>query len=376
MVHSPVDDVNTEGTLRHEVAIANNGDTIGFAADLHAIELTRGGLVIRKSLRFTTVPISDQASSNAQQIHPLTISISGGGRFMTVEENESETFDLSTKFEFSGFDGTDPNHPEFDGEGGAFLNFGTLTLNNCDLHDNTASLDGGAITNYGMLTLNNCTIEDNVAGNLGSPGAGGGISNTDSGTMVIDGGTISKNTAVGALVGGLGFGSLPRSVGGIGGGISNSGDFRLVGVTVSGNTAGVPPAVAAGFGTQAMGGGIFNDAAVTEFNITRGTVSDNSATLGGGICNLGTMLARFVTLSGNSAALGGGIYNQGTMLLGASDVYGNSAGLSGGGAYNAPVGTFAIAETDFSTDGGTRPPNTPDDVAGNYQDQGGNTFTI
>ena len=52
-------------------------------------------------------------------------------------------------------------------EGGAIINGGNLTLNNCTLENNHADNNGGAILNVGTLTLNNCILENNYADKMG-----------------------------------------------------------------------------------------------------------------------------------------------------------------------------------------------------------------
>ncbi|WP_341525828.1 choice-of-anchor Q domain-containing protein [Nostoc sp. UHCC 0302] len=76
--------------------------------------------------------------------------------------------------------------------GGIFNDRGaTLTINNSTISDNTSDFEGGGISNYGTLTVNNSTISNNRAGVLYSS-SGGGIAN--SGTLVINNSTITGNT--------------------------------------------------------------------------------------------------------------------------------------------------------------------------------------
>ena len=66
------------------------------------------------------------------------------------------------------------------------------------------------------------------------------------------------------------------------------------------------------------------------------TVSGNSAGLGGGIFNGGTLTIANSTVSGNSASTGGGTYNDGagTETITNSTFSGNMATPSGGGIFN------------------------------------------
>ena len=119
----------------------------------------------------------------------------------------------------------------------------------------------------------------------------------------------------------------------LGGGINNSGTLTINNATVSGNATS---------SIFASGGGIYNSGTLTMNN---STVSGNTAGAGGGggIYNRGTVTISRSTISGNDVkatgnALGGGIYNKGTLTLNNSTLSGNSAiGLRG------PV-CFSLAE--------------------------------
>ncbi len=104
----------------------------------------------------------------------------------------------------------------------------------------------------------------------------------------------------------------------LGGGILNNGTLTVTNSTLSGNSAGA-------------GGGIENSGTAT---LTNSTLSGNSAInqYGGGIHNAGTLTVTNSTLSNNSAtSQGGGIYNNGTLLtVTNSTLSGNSATTAGG----------------------------------------------
>jgi hypothetical protein len=170
--------------------------------------------------------------------------------------------------------------------GGIINNFGTLTLNDSTVRENTAmgrTADGGGIfNNNGTLLLQSSTVSGNTATGTVAE-AGGGILN-NFGTLTLDNSTVSENTAMGG----------PADGGGI---FNNSGTVRLDDSTVSGNRA---------EGTIAEGGGIFNN--FGHLMLDSSTVSGNTA--------VGTLLAQ-----------GGGIFNNagtiGTVTLVESIVSGN-----------------------------------------------------
>jgi hypothetical protein len=109
------------------------------------------------------------------------------------------------------------------GLGGAIYNAGTLTVSNSTLDNNsvyhsdfdhTYSGDGGAIYNAGTLTVSNSTLDDNIASYAGQGGYGGAIFNAYRATATITGSTLTEN-----------FGA-------VGGGIYNDGVMTLSGSTV------------------------------------------------------------------------------------------------------------------------------------------------
>ena len=135
------------------------------------------------------------------------------------------------------------NPGSFDGEGGGVVNSGTLTVSNCTISGNSASIYGGGIYNLRTLTVSNCTISGNSAY------GGGGISNDTGGTLTVSGSSLSGNSA-----------SL------YGGGILNYGTAAVQSSTLSGNSAG------------SKGGGIYN--AKGKLTISGSVVLNNVAPLG------------------------------------------------------------------------------------------------
>jgi hypothetical protein len=107
------------------------------------------------------------------------------------------------------------------GDGGGIFNDGMLTVTNCTLSDNSASMGGGGILNGGTLTVTNSTLSDNSASD-----DGGGIVN--GGTLTVTNSTLSGNTSA------------------FGGGIFNDGMLTVTNCTLSDNSASMG------------GGGIYN----------------------------------------------------------------------------------------------------------------------
>jgi hypothetical protein len=141
------------------------------------------------------------------------------------------------------------------------------------------------IVNFGTLTVNNSTISDNT-----SPNQGGGILNA--GTLTINNSTISGNTTV------------------YGGGIYNNGNMTLNNCTVAGNSA-----------SQSAGGilGIVNSGEYAVINDC--TISGNSAVIsGGGLYGAPGMATRNTIIGRNSAPAGPDVWrnlgSQGHNLIG------------------------------------------------------------
>ena len=170
---------------------------------------------------------------------------------------------------------------------GGILNFGALTVRASTLFGNLADYEAGGIYNGGTLTVSGSTL----SGNSATFGNGGGGILNEGGTATVRGSTLSGNSAT--------FGEG-------GGGISNyGGTLTVIGSNFTGNSAGD------------KGGGIYNSG-LGILTVRKSTLSSNSAIDGGGIYNQfgGTATVSDSTLSGNSAAqLGGGIYNDGALTV-------------------------------------------------------------
>jgi len=124
---------------------------------------------------------------------------------------------------------------------------------------------------------------------------------------------------------------LDGNTAGLGGGILNAGTLTLNAVILSGNTAG-------------NGGGLSNSAGATA-TITSSHFTANSTTGvgGGGIINFGLLKVTGSTFSGNTAPINGGGLNtqaSGTSRLFWTSFTGNTSGSLGGGISN--LGTTSL----------------------------------
>ena len=295
-----------DGSLRGEIAAAHSGDTIVFDPSLSGQTINLypslsnvvpdGEIVINKNL--TIQGPSDPLS-------PVTIS---GYLSRVFEVDGAKTVVSLSYLNLTGGNGneyyTGVNGGAPVGQGGAVWNGGTLTINTCNLSNNTAFGGlGGAIYNAGTLSVTNSTMDNNT----------------------------------------LYRANWDYADAGNGGAIYNAATLTVSNSTLDGN-------IANGIGAAGYGGGIYNAAGATA-TITGSSISGNSASDGGGIFNAykASMAITGSTISGNSSTDGvpngpyfvpiaGGIYNGGTMTLSGSIVSGNS-----GGIYNVKTGHLSIA---------------------------------
>jgi hypothetical protein len=204
--------------------------------------------------------------------------------------------------------------------------------------------NGGGICNFGTLSVSNSIIADNSAGKHGANdqsyqsygfGSGAGIFNDIYGTVTVDASLITGNRT---------------QANSSGGGFANIGTASITGTTISSNTS-------------ATGGGIGNSGAL---DLTKCTIMSNftagffgiyfmgapytqesPAGPGGGISNSGTATLVACSIIGNHAgdgsssssavdpADGGGVQSSGTLVMNRCSVTNNRAGDAGAGTQYA-----------------------------------------
>jgi len=283
------------GSLPNAVATAPAGATITFATactGADPIILTSGTVVIAQD---------------------LTIWGPGSNQIVVDGANLNTVFqiDANDRVTISGITiehGASPSNP--DGAGGV-NNFGTLTIANCIVADNTATYGGGGINNFGRLAVINTNVSNNAAL------YGAGLANEGAAIVIYS--SFSGNDAANG-----------------GGAIANSdapvtlAKLTLYNTTVSNNTAD-------------WGSGIANEGAAT---VNDSILSNNVTTgVGGGLFNEsnknGTILATLNVndsgLGSNSATQGGAIFNWNATTNVTSSSFSTNAG-----AYTAPyLGVFS-----------------------------------
>ncbi len=291
----------------------------------------------------------------------LTIQNTSGGN-VTVDGNHlNRVFDINPNFDpanptakflvtFQGFTitngvATDVNNPDGpNATGGGIRDVGnaSLTLNNVVVTNNTADADGGGIGFENVvsvpwtLTVNNSTISNNHAGD-----AGGGIDLDGSGKVFINAGTvITGNTTVNQ---GAGIWLDAIQVGAV----FQTANLTVDGATISNNSA-----------LTGLGGGVGNAGNGTVTIADSSILNNTSGATGGGFSDenaQGTLVVQNSLFQGNSAVdQGGGIFVASpTTTISNSELVGNSSATSGG-AIAATGTTISItsSEIDNNASGG------------------------
>ena len=216
--------------------------------------------------------------------------------------------------------------------GGGIYNTGTLTMNGKTVSYCGALASGGGVYNAGSATIFSCDFISNRSGNNG--GALCNVStSTALGTLTASAVRLTDNTATG-----------------YGGGLCNTGTATLTSVSATGNTS------------AKNGGGICNSyytisgVGTSSMILTECTISQNSAVYGGGILNGSTMNIYGCTIASNTASEnGGGISNTngtestGTQTVSATLTLGDSAAgtattVTGNSAiYGAGIGQWGVS---------------------------------
>jgi predicted outer membrane repeat protein len=341
-VTSPSDDVidtsdKNAGTLRFAVAHAVAGDKIVLkGAALGGITLIQG------ELKLTQTNLMIQGPSD---LNPVTISGGGASRVFEISSGASVTMKdlLITSGNAQVGDPTDPHEGRGGGvvvDEGSILKMTGCTITNCfaPMIESTGKGGlGGGIADYGTLTMTNCSVIDNSALYTFGGGiavfSGAPFSDLLSASLAISNSTVSGNTANANGGGICGVASTisidncdvtdNRAVFYDGGGLYNhGGTMTITSSRVTGNSA------------FESGGGITNYYSTADVQsvvtISKTDISGNKSLYsagGAGIDNLGTLTLKDSTVTGNVGSYGGGIYNgfYGTATLKNVVLTGNNA---------------------------------------------------
>jgi hypothetical protein len=318
-VTSPLDVPSMPGTLRYEVAHANNGDTIDILT-ASPIDLTKGQILLSKNL---TIEATGKMA---------VVSGSGMSRVFDVAAGAHVALSNLEVIHGNGTTGIPTAVFPFDGDGGAILNHGSLTVSNCILAANTALVGGAVYNDHGQVSLFWSVVSSNAAKD-----DGGAVYN-DHGGLAVSHCNVFGDTA--AAAGGAVF--------------NKAGAVTVADSLLSHDLA-------------SAGGGIYN--AGGTVTLSRDTLTHDAAKVDGGAVDnfLGSLTVSHCTLSYDTAGVfGGGIFTSGGTAVLVSDlVTHDSAGVHGGGVYHTAAGTLKISLSMASAD-------TPEARFGSYINGGGN----
>ena len=192
------------------------------------VKVNSGGALVMKA--------GSKITGNGRPASAGEAPVSAGG--VSVENNGNFTLDGG---EISGNTSTS-------GGGVSLSSYATFTMNSGKISGNNASIGGGvAVSTYATFTMNDGEISGN---NI--TGYGGGVSVSTNATFIMNGGKISGNNAGNTVahMGGFGGGVYVYNsatfimnngeisgnyTGGYGGGVNNSGTFRIVTGTIYGS---------------------------------------------------------------------------------------------------------------------------------------------
>jgi hypothetical protein len=315
------------GSLRAEINLAQNGDTIDFDPSLSGvITLTSGPLSVGKL---------------------LTIQGPGAGVLTVSGNHSSRVFSLpnaNAVVTLTGLtiqDGLGVNPLGGTAAGGGIdEGFGaTLTMSDCvltgnEVHSSSSAVGGGLSVN-GLATLTDCTISDNTASangssNVGASGAG----------AYVWGAPATLNMTRCYVAGNQAIAQGPSAHNVYGAGIASFGNMTLTDCQVVQNNGDATGGPGPGF---AQGGGVFTSQThtitLTDTTVAYNQLTSSNGSRGGGVYdNLDTLMLTGCTIAGNESATmnttgtnatsyGGGLYGQPntTLVLTNCTVTGNIA---------------------------------------------------
>ena len=351
------------GSLRQAIADAKAGDTLKFTS--RGTVSLDAPITTDKNLTIIATGVTIDAAGKGRVLEVpagVTVTVQGG----TLKGGVGQGEELQAA-------SLNPQATSKATWGGNLINRGTLTLDGTSITGGNANNGGGIFNEKGAtLTLKNVTMTGNAA-TIPTPdivgestGSGGAIANR--GTLVIESGTFSGNTAVytGGVVRHV-LGTLTLNGGtfennsctnkACGGGVLMLGGTSVTtinGGTFTGNNADGAGEGGGGVILQSVttskltvAGGLFKNNSSAyggvidvyrggSLSITGGTFENNTASQYGGAVQLSSDTTAFEmsggTIKGNQAAKnGGGINSDIGITLSGGTIEGNAAGESGGG---------------------------------------------
>ncbi|MDR0292270.1 MAG: hypothetical protein LBI01_05900, partial [Elusimicrobium sp.] len=224
--------------------------------------------------------------------------------------------------------------------GGAIVNAGlSAGITDTSFTSNSAA-NGGAVYNYSTLIVSGSTIGSTGAGNTANE-AGGGIYNTDTGTVTLTNTDMGSNAAD--------YGGAIENAGGevnISGGTFAANKAETAGGAIENKDGGQITIDGAAFNSNTSGyygGVIYQNDTAGIITVSNSSFDSNKQLLAGGfagvIYNTGTVniLGGTSFTNNGSAGLGGVILSSGNVTLDSTDgdiIFSGNTGTAGGAIYN------------------------------------------
>lgn len=271
--------------------------TVDSTADAHDADTTDGVCAARGGACTLRAAVEQANALGGTQ----TISIPGGIYTLTEGSLRVDSYGCDITLSGAGILST-----AIDGDNSTRILYvatigSSVTVENLYVEDGSIGGDGGCFLNYGTLQLHGVYVTG-----CKSAYDGGAIYNTSSGVLEVWSSTFNGNSANTTLSGGNG------------GALYNEGHAQLANVTLYSNMA-------------QDGGGVF-EAGMWSLKLTECWFRENYAVLGGAIYvmpNAGATVNR-CTFSNNSANSGGAIFSHGPLDFTNATFSGNSASGAGG----------------------------------------------
>jgi parallel beta-helix repeat protein len=306
------------------------GDTIQVGDAVH----TEAGITVRKD-----VTIQGQgAEKTIVQAH-ATLEGSPDRVFLITEGATVTIRDLTIRHGNAHLDEVDWRC------GGGIANKGTLTVEDCTVHDNTGNNGGGIWSSNGTLTVVNCSIHHNTADRIApdgwDDGFGGGIELEGGDVLTLVNSTVYENEA--------------KSHGG-GIYVASGSTATLTSCTISGNQS------------TTYGGGLYT---MGELHLTQCTVANNVAKAEPAAGQIGERVRK------DHLNAGGGVYVMGTLHYSNSIIANNDRGdcvLSPADAYGVR-GRLGTNSNNLVGDGSCKAAYSGDPLLGPLADNGGPVLT-
>jgi hypothetical protein len=344
--------VNTAAPVNNCIAGDGNDDTIdlnGFTSPTTITFTSVGAIQSHALVIENPVTISAPLDPTGTPLVTLTRStVSGTPAFGLIHTSAPATLD--------GLKITNGNSGLY--LGGGILAGSALTVISSVISGNNSDSAGGGIAATGTLTIQHSTISGNTAGNAGGGMYGGAF-------VELDYSTVSGNSTTGAT----------SSVNG-GGGVFARGVVRLLRGDIRDNTSAssaggaysaqgmnvADSTITGNMATAGSGGGLYVNPATAgvTLEISRTTISENTAQGNGGGVFGGAVGLENSTLTANVASGTGGGVQAGTLMTNYATITQNQS-VGAGGGVNFVMSADVDATILFDNTSGSA---TPDDIAG------------